>query len=229
MMSALRFTSFSSACKSMWVRLLLVLLTLFVLLPGTPALAQDGQRDSMRMRPPPPPDPGEDPPFNNAVYVRQSVPTTMVTNGVYNVSVTMQNYGTITWYPGTGHGLGSQSPQDNGTWGMGRVPLNIGVPPGETVTFSFQVRAPGTAGTYAYQWRMLQESVQWFGASTPQLAITVRDPLNNAQPAAQSVPAQMEAGKAYNVSVTMVNNGESTWSRALQYTLMAQGPHNNMT
>jgi len=153
----------------------------------------------------------------------------MVTNGVYSASVTMQNYGTTTWYPNTGHGLGSQSPQDNGTWGMSRVPLNVGVPPGEIVTFNFQVRAPGTAGTYGYQWRMLQEHVEWFGSYTPQLSITVRDPVNNAQPTAQSVPAQMEAGQAYNVSVTVVNNGETTWTRAQQYTLMAQSPHNTMT
>ena len=67
------------------------------------------------------------------------------------------------------------------------------------------------------------------GSYTPQLAITVRDPVNNAQPAAQSVQAQMEAGRAYNVSVTVVNNGETTWTHAQQYTLMAQSPHNTMT
>ena len=31
----------------------------------------------------------------------------------------------------------------------------------------------------------------------------------------------METGKPYNVAVTMVNNGETTWTRAQQYTLMS--------
>lgn len=110
---------------------------------------------------------------SNATFVSQTAPASMNVGQSYPVSVTMLNSGASTWSPGYLHRLGSQSPQDNWTWGRARAELPGSVPPGASVTINFTVTAPSTPGTYTFQWRMLQEGVQWFGDFTNPLAITV--------------------------------------------------------
>jgi RHS repeat-associated protein len=112
-------------------------------------------------------------PTNNAAFVSQNVPSSMNAGQQYTVSVTMNNSGTKTWTAAEQHRLGSQNPQDNGTWGVGRVDVPASAQSGQSVTFNFTVTAPSTPGTYNFQWRMLQEGVEWFGASTPNVAVTV--------------------------------------------------------
>jgi thermolysin len=111
-------------------------------------------------------------PVNNATFVSQSVPTSMTVGQSYSVSVTMNNSGNTTWTPGS-YRLGSQNPQDNTTWGTHRVDLPSSVAPGQNVTFYFTVTAPSIASSYNFQWRMIQEGVQWFGDYTPNVIVTV--------------------------------------------------------
>jgi len=127
-------------------------------------------------------------PPNDADFVSQSVPATMKSGESYLVSVTMKNVGANTWTAGKGYRLGSQSPQDNLVWGLSRVelPVNVNdparsrvsVPPGGQVTFSFTVKAPAAPPTTVpipryFQWRVVQEAVEWFGEPTPQTPITI--------------------------------------------------------
>lgn len=100
----------------------------------------------------------------NATFVSQSVPTSMTAGQSYSVSVTMRNSGSTTWTSDV-YRLGSQSPQDNTVWGFNRVYLPTGttVAPGYDYTFYFNVTAPATAGSYNFQWRMVQEGVGGFG------------------------------------------------------------------
>jgi hypothetical protein len=73
------------------------------------------------------------------------------------------------WYPGARYKLGSQDPQDNETWGLGRVELDsfladVGpYPAGRQINFT--ATAPAVEGEYAFSWRMVQEGVQWFGGT----------------------------------------------------------------
>ena len=92
----------------------------------------------------------------------------------YSVSVTMYNSGTTTWTSDT-YRLGSQNPQDNYTWGTNRVYLPAGttVPPGYSYTFYFTVTAPAAVGYYNFQWRMVQDGVEWFGDYTPNVLVNV--------------------------------------------------------
>ena len=117
---------------------------------------------------------------NGAAFVSQSVPTSMNAGQNYTVSVTMNNSGSSTWTTDL-YKLGSQNPQDNGTWGTGRVYLSSAVAPGANYTFSFTVTAPSTPGTYNFQWRMVKEGVEWFGAYTTNIAVSV----TSAGPSAQ--------------------------------------------
>ena len=115
------------------------------------------------------------PPYNDAAYVSQSVPSPMCTGKSYSVSVTMRNTGTTTWTAAGNYRLGSQNPQDNTIWGTGRVFLSgsDSIGPGASKTFAFTVTAPSTPGTYNFQWRMVQDGVEWFGGYTPNVAVTV--------------------------------------------------------
>jgi hypothetical protein len=120
--------------------------------------------------PPPPPPPN---PVDNAAFVTQSVPTSLNTGQVAAVSVTMTNTGNTTWSTAGGYKLGSQNPENGTTWGLNRVALPGNVIPSQTVTFSFNITAPATAGTYNFQWRIVREGIAWIGPLTPNVAITV--------------------------------------------------------
>ncbi|TFW09524.1 hypothetical protein E4K72_05625 [Oxalobacteraceae bacterium OM1] len=168
---------------------------------------------------------------NGATFVSQSVPTSMTTGQQYTVSVTMKNTGTSTWTAANNYLLGSQNPFDNTTWGMKRVSLGTSVAPGSQYTFTFTVTAPSTAGTYNFQWGMVQEFVQWFGGASTNVPITVSapPPVNAAQFVSQSVPTTMVPGQTYTASVTYKNTGNTTWTAAGNYRLGSQNPIDNTT
>lgn len=115
-----------------------------------------------------------------AQYVVQSVTSSMETGKTYAVSVTMRNNG-VAWSPGV-YFLGAQSPAGNTTWGLDRVVLPHAVAPGETVTFTFNVIAPSTAGGYVFQWQMLQDGVGSFGQSSLAVPVTVTAPMPDPEP-----------------------------------------------
>ncbi len=168
---------------------------------------------------------------DNAAFVAQSVPAAMVAGGVYSASVTLSNTGTTTWTAAASYRLGSSNPQNNATWGLARVYLAAGeaIAPGQQKTFTFNVKAPATAGTYHFQWQLVQENVAWIGAVTPDLAIAVASSpaANLAQFVAQSVPTSMVAGSSYTVSVTMQNAGTAVWTAAGNVRLGSSNPQNN--
>jgi hypothetical protein len=72
-----------------------------------------------------------------------------------------------------GYKLGSQNWQDNTTWGQARTAVPTSVLPGQLVTFSFNITAPSTPGTYNFQRRMVSEFVRWFGDYSPNVSINV--------------------------------------------------------
>jgi len=115
-------------------------------------------------------------PSNQAEFVSQSVKSVMTAGEFTTVSITMKNVGTTTWTAGSAYRLGSQNPQDNMTWGLNRVVVPTSVPPGATVTFTFDVFAPAKSGTYNFQWRMVQDGVEWFGPLTPNVPVSVKPP-----------------------------------------------------
>jgi hypothetical protein len=80
---------------------------------------------------------------------------------------------------------------------------------------------------------MTQSGVGSFGSPSANLPITVSGGgggggTNNAQFMTQSVPASMTVGQSVGVSVTMKNNGTTTWA-AGSYCLQPQNPQGNST
>jgi glucose/arabinose dehydrogenase len=166
----------------------------------------------------------------NAAFVSQSVPARIHAGERAVVSVTLRNTGLTTWSAANGYRLGSQSPHDGLTWGFNRVDPPGSVAPGGTMTVSFQVRAPQTAGDYAFQWRMLQEGMTWFGAPSPVQTITVEGvPTNDAQIVSEVGPATVAPGAAYTAHVTLLNTGTGTWTAESGYSLGSQSPADNIT
>ena len=113
---------------------------------------------------------------NAATFVSQNMPTSMTPGQTVSVSVTVNNAGTAPWTSVDGYKLGSQNAQDNTTWATNRVALTSDVAPGANHTFTFDVTAPATAGSYDFQWRMVQDGVQWFGNNTANVSVDVSSP-----------------------------------------------------
>ena len=107
------------------------------------------------------------------------------------------------------------------TWGLHRVPVIT--PDGTRVgytgyyTFTFTVTAPTTPGVYNFQWRMLQEGVEWFGATSPNVAITVSAPQPRPTVNIQRTPSPMVAGQNFTVTHT------TTDATSLSYNCSASG------
>ena len=125
-------------------------------------------------------------PVNNASVVSLTAPGTVAVGQVFQASVVMNNSGTKTWASGgsTPHNLGSQSPQDNTTWGFGRVGLpSSPINPGQNANFTFNATAPSSPGTYAFAWRMVQDGVEWFGATASMnISVVIPPPTITTQP-----------------------------------------------
>jgi RHS repeat-associated protein len=141
-------------------------------------------------------DPGDPPPLLplDAQFVSQSVPTAMVAGQSYPVSIQLSNAGSQTWTAAGSFNLGSQNPGDNLTWGAARVGVPASILTGQGATFAYNVTAPATAGIYHFQWRMVQDGVAWFGASTPNVSVVVT--------AANNAPAVQLTSPAPNGSAT---------------------------
>ena len=206
----------------------LVFLTL--LLSGASAVAQTKPGGSYDIAAPtalPPPPEGE---VNGAALYSQSVPTSMVAGSTYNVSVTMRNTGSTVWTSYDNYNLGSLSPQNNQTWGIARI--SVGTTPvnyWDLKTFSFQVTAPSTPGSYTFHFGMLEEYREWFGTtSSVTVTVTAPAPVNNAQIISSSAPSNMVTGQGYDVSVTVKNTGTTTWKPGV-YRLGSQNPTDNST
>ncbi|MBK0014069.1 RHS repeat-associated core domain-containing protein [Stenotrophomonas sp. S41] len=114
-------------------------------------------------------------PMNAAAFDSQSVSAQMEAGKPYEVVIRMRNAGDDPWRSQEGFALGSQNPGDNMTWGIHRITTGD-VPVGEVGEFRAVVTAPGKAGSYSFQWRMLREGVEWFGVPTPDVLISVVEP-----------------------------------------------------
>lgn len=113
---------------------------------------------------------------NNAASVVSIVaPTAIEARQFFMAAITIRNTGGTTWGEGN-YGLGSQRPQDTDRWGVTRIPVSRPIAPGEEATFSLKCTAPPVIGQYAFDWRMVQEMVEWFG-ETAQRIIQVVSPI----------------------------------------------------
>ncbi len=105
----------------------------------------------------------------------QNVPVAMNLGESITVGITMKNTGTTTWTQTKGFKLGSEKPLDNTFWGSNRVSLQSqeNITPGSEKNFEFEITAPSIAGNYNFQWKMIQESIEYFGTASLNQIIVV--------------------------------------------------------
>jgi hypothetical protein len=177
---------------------------------------------------------------NSASFVSQDVPATVRPGATFRVRLTVRNEGTTTWrgvhdaFPH--YVLGSADPMDNTTWGGNRVDLTIGaeVPPGSVYPFEFDVAAPSMPGHYVFRWRMLQETIEWFGQPSARIMIAVEEgpQIDDAQIESSSVPSSLSAGQRTIAFFTFRNTGTTTWTNDASswqdYRLRSESPTDNM-
>lgn len=120
---------------------------------------------------------GGKPTGNSAAFVSQEVPE-LVEGDTISVSITMKNTGNTAWTESGQFKLGSVSPADNENWGINRVALNEGdsIAPGSEHTFKFKVSVPESDGIFVFQWQMIQEGEEWFGARTDPIQMISGNP-----------------------------------------------------
>ena len=114
--------------------------------------------------------------MDDAAFVSSSgLPRRLVAGSTASVTVTMKNTGTTTWTEAASYRLGSWSPQDNETWGLGRVSLPGDVAPNDTVDLKLTIRAPKKVGKHPFEWRMVRDRGGWFGSTTGRVIIDVEN------------------------------------------------------
>ncbi len=106
---------------------------------------------------------------DDAKYVSQSVPTTVVHGTTFSATITMKNLGTSTWT--SAYSIKSQNPAGNTNWGAATVAITGTVAQNANAVITHSFTAPSTPGTYHFQWRMLHTTT--FGDYTPDVTITV--------------------------------------------------------
>lgn len=126
--------------------------------------------------------------MNGALIVSITAPTSIACGAQFVATVTVKNTGTTTWQAGgwtasghpasaaealsgnSGFNIGSQTPQDNARWGTMRADFDgYPVMPGQTVTATIHATAPSVPGIYSFDWKVLQDWVEWFGGLAHQV------------------------------------------------------------
>ncbi len=111
-----------------------------------------------------------DPGTDDAQIVATSFPSSLGCTARTTATVTVRNTGTTTWRSASGYALGAVDDSDPlyTTDTRVRLAADVAVAPGETRDFTIPLTAPGAAGSYTTDWRMVREGVRWFGAATTQ-------------------------------------------------------------
>ena len=116
---------------------------------------------------------------DNAEIISVDVPTSMQAGNKYTVSVNVKNTGNASWYKNESWKLGSQNTQDNLTWGTNRVETNTIVNPGQTHQYQFEIIAPSSLGNYNFQWKMVNDAVDWFGGKSNNVLVEITNSISS--------------------------------------------------
>ncbi|MEM7585052.1 MAG: NBR1-Ig-like domain-containing protein [Acidobacteriota bacterium] len=156
-----------------------------------------------------------------AQIVSHTLPAAMACSETRPVEVRVRNTGTTTWTSAAGYRLGAVGGSDPLRHNIRvALPDGVAIAPGDEHVFSFDLVAdPAMTGDQVTDWRMLQENVQWFGATAAStVAVSCSD---DSSLVAQEFPASLDCGETYQATVTLQNTGESIWTPEAGYALVA--------
>src|SRR5262249_45165256 len=148
-------------------------------------------------------------------FLSQSLPSTVLLNRPFNVTLSFINLGSQTWDGASGLTLRSQNPAGSTIWGTSTLSIvTTNVTPGKQLEVTFAAIAPGRFGTFDFQWQLYQESNGFFGQASANVSITITDGSN---PPTISTPSTIEAFAGgpftYQLSVT-AGSAPFVWSVA---------------
>lgn len=93
------------------------------------------------------------------------------------------------------------------------------IKPEGTKTFTFDITAPATAGSYTFSVDMIKEGTAWFGTPIT-LPVQVKSGMD-ATILDSGVKLTMAAGSSQNVAIEVLNTGANIWNQAGLYRLAA--------
>jgi uncharacterized protein YkwD len=173
--------------------------------------------------PPPPPTPSF-----HAAFQSESAWPTLAPGTSTSLTVTFQNTGTATWQRGivgkqanlglNGDTLAFASLGMNDGWlSANRLATTVesSVSPGQTGTFTFNVRAPSTPGTYRLPLRPVIDGVTWMEDSGVFMVIVSASSYHSKW-AAQSAYPTLRAGQtSAPLTISFTNAGSSPWVKGV--------------
>ncbi|MDI6829429.1 MAG: NBR1-Ig-like domain-containing protein, partial [Armatimonadota bacterium] len=109
--------------------------------------------------------------FYSDQLVSHTIPSTMSPGETRSVSITFRNRGVL-WTEAKAIRLGAVGDSDPFTT-QTRHTISGEVGPNQTYTWTFNLTAPTTPGTYTTDWRMVRDGVTWFG-ETCSVNVTVQ-------------------------------------------------------
>jgi hypothetical protein len=132
-------------------------------------------------------------------YLSQSVISTVQAGQPFSASLKWFNVGSQTWEASTVK-LASQNPAGNQMWGAAAVPVSGFTLKSEQLVIQFTLTAPRVAGTYNFQWQLIQEGKGVFGQPSANLQIIVTP----GPPVIETTgPLQAIAGTAFSYPLTV--------------------------
>lgn len=134
---------------------------------------------------------------DDARILTHTLPVWMECGASGTYSITLLNSGTSTWTREDGVKLGAPDPQEpfRSTFRI-QLPAGVEVEPGAQYTFDVHLDAPTTADAYATTWKMVRESVHWFGGLLQQ-PITVGCQAWPQQPASRVLAVDRQASNQF--------------------------------
>lgn len=111
----------------------------------------------------------------NASYMDQRVPNSMTFNEFQDISVTMANTGSKTWFKGSEQLVITDAKNSVVTinlWNVGYIQLPDNVAPGNLVTFNFKVKPTETGWQY-FQCSMMTEGGKLFGSPSKSVEVII--------------------------------------------------------
>ncbi len=149
-----------------------------------------------------------------AQAIGHNLPSQMACGEVGTYAVTMKNTGDTVWTRADGYKLGPTGGSDPFRADATRVqlPTSASIAPQSQHSFSVALTAPSQPGSYVTEWQMVNEGVGWFGVvvSHP-IEVTCQTGANDADIVSANVPSPMALGSTHTISVSVANNGTSTW------------------
>lgn len=142
-------------------------------------------------------------------YLSQSVISTVQAGQPFSTSLKWFNVGSQMWDASTVT-LTSQNPTDNTTWGAASFPVSGFTLKSEPLVIQLTLTAPRVAGTYNFQWQLVQTGKGVFGQPSANLQIIVTP----GPPTIDSTgPLQAVAGTAFTYQLAVVGGTPPfTWS-----------------